>query len=305
MRVRLLVALFFLMTAPLKGSFNIVITFDNLPIQNNYILDPKTKTEKYIQALSQAGIQTVFFAVGKEIEQATPEKMECIERLVQEGHRIANHSYTHPHLSEIAVADYIANVLKCEELITQFATYRRWFRYPFLDIGLDPVEGASVEKALHCASDLKALGFRHGYVTIDSFDWFISSLLSKAVSEGRTIYLPDLEAFYIDHLRKTIQRYLSAKSEEEKSLFSTHVFLFHANDLNALCLPRVIEMLKAEGWTFAPPEEAFDDPKNQMSDFDMISIKIQQYTGKPVYLHSSETTTREFSEQVLHEFVLN
>lgn len=279
----------------------LVISFDNLPIINNYILDPESKTEKYIQALSEAGITTVFFAVGREIERATPETRKCIERLVEAGHCIANHSYSHPHLSAIPVEDYLADVMHCEEWITSYVTYRPWFRYPFLDMGMDPIEGASLEKAVQCANELGARGFRHGYVTIDSFDWFITSLMIKAIEEGKQIDESALETFYVDHLRRTITRYLAAKTEGEKALFSTHVFLFHANDLNALCLPRVIEMLQAEGWTLVSPEEAFDNPENRLADFESLCFRIKQSTGKHFYLHSAEKTRREFQEQVLGE----
>jgi peptidoglycan-N-acetylglucosamine deacetylase len=280
----------------------VVLTFDNLPVHTTLLMDCETRTQKYLDALGESKIQTVFFTIGAEVERSNARRMGCIHKLVNQGHLIANHSYSHPHLSAIAVEDYLADVLKCEPWIASFATYRPWFRYPFLDIGLDPIEGASVEKAVACATALKNMGFLHGYVSIDSFDWFINMLMLQAIIEGQKIDLADLESFYLGHLVRTIDRYLTHKSAEERALFSTHVFLFHANDLNALFLPQIITLLRQNGWRIAPPDEIFNNSANRLADFEMfIHFKVWELTSNTVgRFQDPEKITREFNEQVLH-----
>jgi len=290
-----------LISSHLLAAPQIVLTFDNLPLEKTKLFNAKERTELFLEALSKEGVRTVFFAIGTTLARASPKKMECVEQIAAHGHRIANHSFSHPFLSTKEVAVYMEDVRLCEAYISQFATYAPWFRYPYLDVGLDPLPGASIEKARECAQKLQERGFLNGYVTLDSFDWFIESLLQKALDSGKKIDRRALETFYVHHLEQTIQRYLDTKSELEKSLFETHVILFHANDLNALCLPAVIKMLRTSGWHIVDPEEAFQ-PKNALSEFRaFIDFKVKQLTHDPHPIHSSERTTREFKGQVLHE----
>lgn len=51
------------------------------------------------------------------------------------------------------------------------------------------------------------LGYRDGYVTIDNFDWYISSLISKAAEEKKTIDYEKARDFYVTNLYESIEFY--------------------------------------------------------------------------------------------------
>ncbi len=173
------------------------------------------------------------------------------------------------------------------------------FRYLFLDVGLDFMEGRSLEKAAECALALKKFGFRHAYVSIDSFDWFIDNLFLQSIKEGKEIEIERLEYFYIHHIQQAIDNYLDKKTNEEKSLFSTHVFLFHANDLNALFLPKIISMLRENGWRIGAPDEIFEDPENQLTDFKtFIDLKVWLDSKNIDRFHDPDKITQEFNKHV-------
>lgn len=275
----------------------VVLTFDTLPTAQTLFMDGKIRTQKYIDALAKADVQMVFFTIGNEIEQS---KMKYINQIIQQGHLIANHSYSHPHLSAISVEQYLDDVNECEKRILPFSTYRQWFRYPFLDVGLDLMEGRSIEKAVECALALKSLGFRHAYVSIDSLDWFIDMLFLQAIKEGKEIDMEGLEHFYLEHIRLTIKKYLSKKTDEEKNLFSTQIFLFHANDLNALFLPKIITMLREDGWRIGTPDEMVDNPDNQLVDFKtFIDLKVWLDSKNISRFHDRDKITQDFNKRVL------
>ena len=104
-----------------------------------------------------------------------------IEAYVAAGHVIADHSFTHPHLNELSVADYMANVDQAEAWLKGREGRRPWFRYPFLDEG-----GADKAKVAAVRAALKARGLHNGYATVDGSDWNIEALTADAVKAGKT-----------------------------------------------------------------------------------------------------------------------
>jgi cellulose synthase/poly-beta-1,6-N-acetylglucosamine synthase-like glycosyltransferase/peptidoglycan/xylan/chitin deacetylase (PgdA/CDA1 family)/spore germination protein YaaH len=98
----------------------IALTFDDGP-------DPKW-TPKVLDILKQENIKATFFIVG-ENGQANP---DIIRRIVNEGHEIGNHSFTHPNLAEVPrrVTDIELNATeRLIESLTGRST--RLFRAPY------------------------------------------------------------------------------------------------------------------------------------------------------------------------------
>jgi peptidoglycan/xylan/chitin deacetylase (PgdA/CDA1 family) len=76
----------------------IAMTFDDGP--------HPTQTPRLLEMLKQRGIKATFFCVG----QCVAEYPELAKRIIEEGHEIANHSWSHPQLStmnESSVRDQI------------------------------------------------------------------------------------------------------------------------------------------------------------------------------------------------------
>jgi peptidoglycan-N-acetylglucosamine deacetylase len=65
------------------------LTFDDGPIYPN--------TERVLEILSDFEVSATFFMVGRNVDANT----ELAARVVQEGHAVANHSYTHPDLTTL------------------------------------------------------------------------------------------------------------------------------------------------------------------------------------------------------------
>lgn len=63
----------------------LTLSFDNGPT-------PEI-TPRVLEALSKRGLKAYFFVLGKHV--ATPEGRALVERILAEGHRVGNHSYTH------------------------------------------------------------------------------------------------------------------------------------------------------------------------------------------------------------------
>lgn len=74
---------------------------------------PSLHTGKKIAYLRERDIPALFFCPGSNIEKHQNSVLE----LIKNGFLIGNHSYSHPHFSEIPLEECFNEVLKTEELI--------------------------------------------------------------------------------------------------------------------------------------------------------------------------------------------
>ena len=84
---------------------SVYLTFDDGPIPEStpFILD----------TLKEFGIKATFFVVGENVKRHP----ELLERIVNEGHRVGNHTYNHMGSLRHYVRTYMNNVEKCNLLI--------------------------------------------------------------------------------------------------------------------------------------------------------------------------------------------
>ena len=98
------------------------LTFDDGPT--------KSITPRILDTLRRYNIKATFFQLGTQIE-ANP---DMARRVYDEGHLLANHSYTHDYRKLYAAEDaFISEVNKTDGLITDITgeeDYFRLFRYP-------------------------------------------------------------------------------------------------------------------------------------------------------------------------------
>ncbi len=83
----------------------IALTFDDGP--------HKTVTPKLLDALAERNVKVTFFLVGRNIEYYP----EIAERAANEGHQLANHSYSHPWFTKISAASIEKELERTNELI--------------------------------------------------------------------------------------------------------------------------------------------------------------------------------------------
>ncbi len=86
---------------------NIYLTFDDGPI-------PEV-TPWILAQLKEYNAKATFFCIGKNVD-ANP---EVFQQILNEGHEIGNHTHNHLNGSKTATKDYIANVLKAQEVIRE------------------------------------------------------------------------------------------------------------------------------------------------------------------------------------------
>jgi peptidoglycan/xylan/chitin deacetylase (PgdA/CDA1 family) len=104
----------------------LALTFDDgpFPIYTTLLLD----------TLAQLGVKATFFVTGENVQRYP----FLAQAIVQAGHEVANHSYHHPHLIRMSVAQMTEELASAQETITAVTGQApRYFRPPYGEYSAD------------------------------------------------------------------------------------------------------------------------------------------------------------------------
>jgi len=228
----------------------IAFTFDDAPRGDGHIYTGKERTQKIIDELAKENIQAAFFVNPERFNRYGG--LARIKAYANAGHLIANHTHSHPSIKKTSLKAYIEDIDRADKLIQQFSTYTKWFRYPFLH------EGDSIEVRDGVRNFLAKAGYKNGYVTVDNYDYFIDDLVQQALEKNEKVNLDKACDMLVDLLWDGLQFYDSVANKYIGNV--RHVLLMHENDIEALCLSKLVRHLRAKDWKVVSPTLAFSDP---------------------------------------------
>lgn len=243
-------------TAATQHRKAIALTFDDIPRAPGAFLAPDDRARRLIAGLERAGVKQAAFFLNPGFL-ARPEGKGGEERIaayVAAGHVIANHSFSHPHLSEISAEAYLADIDRAEEWLRGRPGRRAWFRFPFLDEGRGDKAKRDAVRA-----GLAARRLANGYVTVDASDWNMEQLAIDAKAAGKPMDMDGLRRLYVDSHVEAAEAY-DALAVRALDRSPVHVLLLHETDLAALFLPDLVAALRASGWEIVTADTAFADP---------------------------------------------
>ena len=169
------------------------------------------------------------------------------------GFTIANHSFSHLSAKKIATTEYIDDIKKAHRAIRPFNNFIAYHRFPYLHYGKDFNHIKTLQ------DQLKTLGYKDGYVTIDNFDWYINGEYTKRKQTDDAVNINKLKQLYVDALWENIQFY-DRIAIQHLGKSPKHIMLLHENDLSALFLEDLVKHIRKEGWKIISAEEAYRDP---------------------------------------------
>lgn len=189
------------------------LTFDDGPSNN---------THQILDILKQNNIKATFFVLGNQVE-VFP---ETTNRIYNEGHYIANHGYSHKYSSIYQSPEQVLNEFnQCNQIVAKTINVPEYnshlFRFPGGSVG-----GKYAEVKKQAITVLEQNNILH-------IDW--NSLTGDSEKVNPT------EEYLMNNLQKT--------TEGKNSL----VILMHdaqAKKITAETLPKVIEYLKQQGYSF-------------------------------------------------------
>lgn len=228
----------------------VALTFDDAPLGDGAFLTGAERTAHLIAALDEVGVEGAMLFVLTENIASTPEGAERLKAYVDAGFRLANHTHAHPALRKTSVDVYLEGIDEAAAILSAYGGVSPYFRYPYLDEG----RTAEVRDAVRTA--LAARGLKNGYVTVDTYDWYMNALAAEAVSRGHPLDMKALRQAYVEILVSDLEFYDTiALATLGRS--PAHVLLLHENDLAALFAGDLVNTLRARGWDVIPAEEAY------------------------------------------------
>ncbi len=241
-----------LISAKMISQPTISFTFDDGITEDRCGYSFKDWNAMLLGHLEKANIKTIFFVTGK--NKIDENGKFLLNSWNEKGHRIGNHTYTHPYYNskKVSFKDFSGELIKTDEVINGYSNYIRLFRFPYLK------EGNTQGKVDSIRQFLKEKKYKNGHVTIDASDWYIDSRLRKRLKENPDADIEGFKNFYLQHIfeRATFYEDLSHKITGRHI---NHTLLLHHNLTAALFLDDLIHMFKEKGWKIIPADEAYKD----------------------------------------------
>lgn len=256
MKFKALVCLLALVPLAQAGG-KIALTFDDAPRLSAAYQSAEQRTERLLKALKDAEVaQVTFFCTTRNLDR--DKGRERLAAYANAGHLLANHTESHRHFRDMGTKGYIDDIAVAHHKLKEMKGFYPSFRYPFLNGGRNLEEQTQIREAL------VELGYEHGYVTVDNYDWYMEALFNRAVKDGVALDMAALKRAYIDILWQAIVFY---DDLAKKTLGGSprHVLLLHENDLASLFIGDLVAHIRAQGWEIITPIEAYQEPlfKNQ------------------------------------------
>jgi len=232
----------------------IALTFDDATRGGGPFFSGAERTDKLIQELSQAGVaEAMFFVTTRNVANSGDGGPVRLRAYTDAGHVLGNHSHSHQWLWRTDTDDYIADLDKAAAFLADFDNVLPFYRFPFLD------EGRAIDKRDMLRDALKIRGLRNGYVTVDTYDWYLVTLAREARRAGLDLDLDDLRDLYVDVIVRSTEFY-DSMAQQILGRSPHHVLLLHENDLAALFIGDLVKELRKHGFRIVPSTIAFDDP---------------------------------------------
>ena len=210
-----------------------LLTIDDIPSNN---------TRAIVDYLNAAGIQAVMFAVGKKAEKDP----DPVVYAIQHGMIVGNHGYSHPHFSELPLAEGIREIDRCEAVLDQayglagVKRVYRPFRFPYGD------KGGENRNALQ--SCLREKGFSKVNDTQIPYAWWRENGLDRDID---TLWTFDFAEYNIRPgsgftMEDVWKRVRNPGPENGAALYAPegrHILLLHAHDETDELVPGYYRLL--------------------------------------------------------------
>ena len=229
----------------------VAVTIDDFDLSDTALLTGLERDTRIRSILSSHRIKAAGFVAGKYVH--APVSSEVLGSWSSEGHIIGNHSFSHDYYGTNDPDAYMADILKCEALLSGYSGFKKLFRYPFLSEGRTAKARDDLRQRLHEA------GYKIGHVTIDTSDWAIDGRLRKRLAQDPKADLAPYRQFYLEHIWERAKFYDGLAQK----LFGQpigHTLLLHHRLTTALFLDDLLRMFRDRGWQLIDARQAFASP---------------------------------------------
>ena len=244
----------------------IALTFDDLPELS--LIDSQayddSLTDDLLAGLRRHHFPATGFVVESKLDELDRARQTAIlDKWLQAGMDLGNHTFSHDSPDELGTAGYIADIDKGDTvtraLMAKLHRRPRWFRHPYLETGSTPHARRAID------SWLAAHGYRVAPVSLVPSDFTFSEPYDAAVGRGETTHARELRRAWLAYLQRSITWY----REASQVLFGrdvAYVLLLHATRLNADTIDDMAAMLARNHLRVVTLDKAMRDPAYRIPD---------------------------------------
>ena len=239
------------------------VTFDDLPLVSAEPLSragPDSVTGRLLGALASHRVPAIGFVneLGLMDASGHPDSamVRVLERWLDAGFELGNHTYAHLDLHRTALAAYEDDIVRGEAVTRRLLKARgrvpRYFRHPFLHTGRSSAVRDSLE------AFLDSHGYRVAPVTIDNSDYVFARAFDLARARGDRVVATQVAESYLRYM-DTVICFYEAQARAILGREIPQVLLLHASALNAEMFDQLATRLEARGYTMVSLDRALAD----------------------------------------------
>ncbi len=245
----------------------VAITFDDLILGGGEISLELTESanEQIIASCKRYNVPAIGFVNEQKLfKPEEARRIAILKSWVENGLEVGNHTFSHPSLNNTPLDDFKQEVLKGEiitrPLMSQFDMELKYFRHPFLNTGPDILTKAAFE------AFLDSVDYQVAPVTVESSDYIFNKVYLDAYRNGDSTQMKSVGEAYVSHTLRMFD-FMDSVAHVTVGRQINHIFLCHANHLNATYIDQVYDGLVGKGYEFISMDEALEDPVYQSKDY--------------------------------------
>jgi peptidoglycan-N-acetylglucosamine deacetylase len=246
----------------------VAITIDDLPAGNAQFMDAATITEltsRLVATLRDEKIPAVGFVNERKLYKwgEVDGRIKALSMWLDAGLELGNHTFAHTSLNQAGLKAFEEDVIRGETvtgmLLAEHKMKLRYFRHPYLDVGLD------LETRQQAEAFLSARGYRVAPVTVDAWDWMYARVYEDARKRSDAALQQKLLSSYLSY-SDTMFAFAEQLSKDLAGYEVRQILLLHANELEADHFKELAEVIRKRGYRFITLEDALGDQAYSMPD---------------------------------------
>jgi peptidoglycan/xylan/chitin deacetylase (PgdA/CDA1 family) len=232
----------------------VALTFDDLPFAGRATPQQAPEINRAIvNALRNHHAPAIGFVIGERAERLPLATRRAILQMWTAGALdLGNHTYSHPDLDKITIAEFQMELDKGQAVIAPFAPRTRYLRFPYNHAG------ETKEKHDAVAALLSAGGYRVAACTIDTTDYEFADAYARALDAGDEVKANRAKRDYLSYTATEIDYYagLTAKVFGREV---PQVMLLHASRLNVDVIEQILQLFEQRNYRFVTLDDAEGD----------------------------------------------
>jgi peptidoglycan/xylan/chitin deacetylase (PgdA/CDA1 family) len=240
----------------------VCFSIDDLPVVSYGMNDTsfqRTIIEKLLASFTRNGIPAIGFVNEKKLwsnGERIPFQVSLIERWIDRGFDIGNHTYSHPDYNTVSLREYTDDLLKGEGIIKELLERKgrnlKYFRHPYLHTGNTKLKADSLSEFL------QHHGCTTAPVTIDTDDYLFALAYKRTREKNDTALTQQIGRDYLAYMEKKLLFY----EQQAQALFGRdirQIFLVHASWLNSEYMDSLALLYSSHGYSFISMAKALED----------------------------------------------